>query len=541
MSTLVLGMGLVAVVLLASALASGVVERVPLSFPIIFLSLGLFLGGTGLLEVELNNVILELVAVVTLSLVLFLDAVNLQVEELRREWRIPALTLGPGILLTVGGVALASSLLLNTTVAQSILLGAILASTDPVVLRDVVRDGRIPRSVRRTLSVEAGMSDIIILPIVIVFIALLNQTLGGLMDWLSFGVRVLILSPLAGLLVGGIGSRLMGEADKRFGISTSYQAMYGIGLVLAAYFAGTAINGDGFLAAYFAGLAVTLFNTSLCQCFLDYGEVTSEMMMLLAFVLFGAVLYGTLGDMALAAVLIPAMVIGFLEIVVIRPAALTAALWGAKMSNAARLFIGWFGPRGLDSLLLALLVVQSGVPDGERLFGITGVVVVMSVFIHGVSATPLAGWYARQIQDAASTLKEERESSFTGLFDANAEDIPRISTQAAYDLMLGGKRPILLDVRARNHYERDAAQIPGSVRTTPDMVREWADALPEADRARPVIAYCDCPAEESAGRVARQLRARGMDAYALTGGYLAWEADSLPLEAKGMVNIIMAG
>jgi sodium/hydrogen antiporter len=485
MSELVLGMGLIAIVLTVSALASGIVERAPLSFPLIFLGLGFLLGhhGLGVIEIDPHNPVLEAVATISLSLVLFLDAVQIQVDELRREWHVPFLTLIPGTLLVIGGIGIASYLLLGTTPVQSLLLGAILASTDPVVLRDIVRDERVPRSIRRALSVEAGMNDIVVLPIVLVLIAVLTSRISGAEDALGFIVRVLLLSPLVGLAVGGLGARLMGLADRRFNIRTEYQALYGIGLVLAAFFAGTAINGDGFLSAFFAGLAVTLFNVTLCDCFLEYGEVTAEMMMLLAFVLFGAVLSTLLGTIAF----LPAFALAVLEIGVIRPGALWVVLQRAHMSNLARLFIGWFGPRGLNSLLLALLVVQAHAPDAERLLAITGLVVVTSVIVHGISATPVSGWYGRRVARAGDTLQEERESTFVGLFEPEAEEVGRVTVAELAALMESEPPPLVLDVRSRAHYERDAGQIPGSIRILPDQIDEWAS---KQLRNRSMIAYC---------------------------------------------------
>ena len=529
MSELVIGMGIIAVVLTVSALASGFVERAPLSFPIIFLGLGFLLGGGGLkvIEIDLHNSLLEIVAAVSLALVLFLDAVKLQVDELRSDWHVPFLTLGPGTILVILGVAAAAYLLVGTTPIQSLLLGAILASTDPVVLRDIVRDERIPRSVRRALGLEAGMNDIVVLPIVLILIAVLTAKPGENMDWARFLFQILILSPLVGLAVGGIGANLMGRADARFGIRREYQALYGIGLVLAAFAAGQVIDGDGFLAAFFAGLAVTLFNVSLCDCFMEYGEVTAEMMMLLAFVLFGAVLSTLLGTIAM----VPALILAVIGLGLIRPISLWLVLQRAKMSNTARLFMGWFGPRGLNSLLLALLVVQASAPDAEKLMGITGMVVVVSVVAHGVSATPLGSWYARKVAVAQSTMAEERESSFVGLFEADASEIQRITPDELAAQLASDNPPLVLDVRSRAHYESDQGQIPGSIRVLPDQIEEWA---PNASQDRPIVAYCTCPDEASSGRVARHLKELGFQAAALKGGYKAWEAQ-YPVDPKGVV------
>jgi NhaP-type Na+/H+ or K+/H+ antiporter len=533
MSELVLGLGIIAAVLTLSGLASGLIERAPISFPLIFLGLGFLLGGGGLrvIEIDTHDPLLEVVAIVSLALVLFLDAVKLQLDELKSDWHVPFLTLGPGTIMVILGIALTAYLLVGTTLVQSLLLGAILASTDPVVLRDIIRDERIPRSVRRALGVEAGMNDIVVLPIVLILIAVLTAQPGEQMNWLAFLFKILILSPAIGLMVGGIGSNLMGRADARFNIRKEYQALYGIGLVLAAYAAGQAVYGDGFLAAFFAGLAVTLFNVSLCDCFMEYGEVTSEMMMLLAFVLFGALLSTLLGTVPL----IPVLALAVLALGFIRPFSLWLVLKRAKMSNTARLFMGWFGPRGLNSLLLALLVVQASAPDAEYLMAITGAVVVVSVVAHGVTATPLSSAYANKVAASQKTMEEERESTFVGLFepDADAHEIVRMTPEELAAQLAGQNPPFVLDVRSRAHYENDAGQIPGSIRVLPDQIGDWAATTP---KNRPVVAYCTCPDEASSGRVSRFLQGEGFEASALKGGYKAWEA-LYPVEPKGTVMI----
>lgn len=137
--------------------------------------------------------------------------------------------------------------------------------------------------------------------------------------------------------------------------------MYGLGLVLT-YAAAQAVGGDGVLAAFFAGLAVAIFDVSFCDCFLEYGEVTAEMLMLLAFLLFGAALSPLLGTVAV----IPAVILAIIALVVVRPVAMWLALMRASISGTGRAFIGWFRPRGLSSLLLALLIVDARAPEAVR-------------------------------------------------------------------------------------------------------------------------------------------------------------------------------
>jgi sodium/hydrogen antiporter len=475
----------IAGVLVVSALAAGLVERAPLSFPMLFLGLGFLIGDRGLelISIGLDSQVLQVVAVVTLALVLFLDAVNLELIELRRDWLAPFLALGPGTLLVAGLLAGAGMLLLDLPVVLAALLGTILASTDPVVLRDVLRDPRIPRSVRRTLSVEAGTNDIVVLPILLVLIAVAHADLGGPVEWLAFLGQLFVLGPAAGFVVGAVGSWTMGWVDQRFRIRREYQSLYGIGLVLAAYVAGEEVGGDGFLAAFAAGLAVTALNQTLCDCFLDFGQVIAEMTMLLAFVLFGALLSTMVGDVPL----LRTLAVAALGIFVIRPVVVQSVLrlGRAGLSRYARQFIGWFGPRGLNSLLFALLVVQQGVPGGEGLLAVIGVVVVVSVVAHGVTATPFSAWYARKAQQ--ETLAEERAATAAELFTHHPDDVPRVTPDQLAKRLAGPDPPQVLDARSRSEYERDGVRIPGSVRVLPDQVTEWA-----ADRLRdqPFVLYC---------------------------------------------------
>ena len=480
---LTLGLGILALVLVASALASGIVERVPISFPMIFIGLGFLLGplGVGLVRLTPDNQVLRTVAVLTLSLVLFLDAVNLERAQERHDLLVPLLTLGPGTLLVVGVTTVASMLLLHLPVALALLLAAILAPSDPVVLRDVTQDVRLPTVVRRALSIEAGANDAVILPILLVILAVLGNHMGGTADWAIFLFKLLLVGPACGFVIGGFGAWLMTQADARFGIRHEFQSLYGIGLVMAAYATGTTVGVDGFLPAFAAGVAVTVLNQTLCDCFLEYGEATSLIMMLLSFVLFGALLSATIGQVPLAVLALAAIVV-----FVARPATVSLLLARApNLSWRGRAFIAWFGPRGLTSLLYALLVITAGLPQGVELLALTGVVVIISVVLHGVSATPLTHWYASSI--ARQTQQEERQSRFSGLLEGGPDDVARLTPEGLAEMLGRDEPPLVLDVRTRSQYERDHVRIPGSVRVLPDQVRDWAAAQPQR---RLVVLYC---------------------------------------------------
>ena len=151
---------------------------------------------------------------------------------------------------------------------------AVLASTDPVVLREIVRDEPIPRPVRQELDIEAGMNDLVVLPVLLVLIAVATDQAGGTTDWAIFLVKLLVLGSVIGFAVGGVGSWLMSWMVKKLTIRTEHQSLYGV--VVALYSAATAAGGDGFLRAFAVGLAVVMLNQGLCDCSLEYREVCRQ-------------------------------------------------------------------------------------------------------------------------------------------------------------------------------------------------------------------------------------------------------------------------
>ena len=483
MQPLIVPFALLAVVLMLSGLVSGVVRRAPLSVPIIFLGIGLALGegGLGVLHVDVHDRALEIVAIVSLAFVLFLDAVNLNFDEPGVAWRVPMLALGPGTIITIAIVGVGAHVLFNLSLVESLLLGAILASIDPVVLRDVVRDERVPRSIRAALTTEAGTNDIVVLPILLILSAVAIGEANGAQDWASMLARIFLIGPIVGGIVGYASVWLIENTRARFPISREYRALYGVGTVLAAYAAGEAVGGSGFLAVFAAGAVVVKTDYDLCDCFLEYGEVTAEMAMLLAFILFGALLSSLVETIPIA----PAILFAAFVLLVARPLAISIVLRRTAISRRARAFIGWFGPRGLSSLLFALLVVSEGVPHAEQLLAITGVVVIASVVAHGVTATPLVDAYGRAM--AKETLPEEREATATGLFGGDYEAVPRITPEELFAWLQGPDPPIVLDVRTRSAVGAGESGIPGSIRVPPDNIDDWSTGQ---SRERRVVAYC---------------------------------------------------
>jgi NhaP-type Na+/H+ or K+/H+ antiporter len=199
-------------------------------------------------------------------------------------------------------------------------------------------------------------------------------------------------------------------------------------------------------------------------------------------VLFGALLSTLVPTLPL----VPTVLFALLVIVVARPLAFGLVLLRARLSPGARAFIAWFGPRGLNSLLFALLVIQAGLPGAEQLLAVVGAVVIVSVIAHGASATPLSAWYARRM--VRQTYPEERGATAADLFEPLPSDVARITPADLAERLAGSEPPLVLDVRTRAALARDRTTIPGSRRILPDQIADWEPA--ESDRGRLVVTFC---------------------------------------------------
>jgi sodium/hydrogen antiporter len=257
--TFVSTLALIGAVIAVSVLLSGVVDKSGFPPVAIFLALGAVIGpaGLNLLNADLHSPILRVVATLSLVLVLFTDALSLNLSEVRRHRLLAALVIGPGTLVSAVLIGLLSFWLLGLNAAESMILGAALASTDPVLLRGVLRRPGLNAPVRQALRLESGMNDAVLLPMVLVGITILGQghRLTGT-EWAHHGLVILILSPAAGVVVGVAAVGMLEVVRRRLGVRRDYESIYSLGIAFAAYALGESIHGSGFLAAFAAGLAI---------------------------------------------------------------------------------------------------------------------------------------------------------------------------------------------------------------------------------------------------------------------------------------------
>ncbi|HZA97850.1 MAG TPA: cation:proton antiporter, partial [Gemmatimonadales bacterium] len=480
--TLAAALALIGIVILVSSLLSGVIERTALPQVAIFLLLGAVLGPAGLrlIELTLESPTLQWIATLGLVLVLFTDAIVMDFGEIRRPRRLLFMILGPATLIPAVIIALAAWLLLDLAPLSSFIVGAALASTDPVMLRGVIRRPSLPAPVREALRLEGGINDVVLLPIIVLSILALRPTENLASELGRHTVGLFLLGPGLGALVGYIAITLLEQVRKRVGVRRDYESLYALGVAFTAFATAESVGGSGFLAAFAAGVVIALLDVELCDCFLDYGQATAEMFLLLTFVAFGAGLIWTGVSVADGPTLLFAAVA-----LLARTAVLLPALRWIGIEPRNRRIIAWSGPRGLSSLLLVLLPVFSGVPEGERLFAITSLVVLLSVALHG---TGLA-IFIRRTEGPAPKPAEITSAPVTTKPDPDRGVPERITLDELRHLRAAGLPVIVADVRTDRSYRADKLKAAGAVRLPPDDAVRQAREM-GLDHHATVVLYC---------------------------------------------------
>ncbi len=474
-------LAIVGIVIIIAALLSGLVERSGLPQVGVFLALGAALGpfGLGVLKISIDSPALRIVATLSLALVLFTDAVSLNITDVKRRAGLALRLLGPGTLLTGGLIALAGWWLLNLSIPAAAMLGAALASTDPVLLRGLLRRRDVPDDARHALQLESGLNDAVLLPVVLLAISFFDQGAAVPNTGLArLALHVVILGPGAGILVGLLAVAALDLIRKRLGVRRDYESLYSLGVALAAFGAAEAVHGSGFLAAFAAGLTIAALDVELCDCFVEYGGVTAEMFLLFTFVVLGSSLIWTGFTVIDGATLLFTAVA-----LLIRTPVYLLSLLGSGVERRGRLLIAWFGPSGLSSLLLILLPVFAGVPGSERLFAICSLVVLASVVLHGGSPMLLAGADRRRVR------KEDRETAAEDSTASAVNSQERISVEELRRLWEADQPVTILDVRTERSLEASDTQARGAVRLQPDHVAERARELGLRQDAW-LAAYC---------------------------------------------------
>ena len=387
----------IALAVFAFALVARRVSDLVVTPPLTFLALGWLVAETGLVDAAGGEEVLHLLAEVTLIIVLFSDAASIDAKQLRSGASWPARMLIIGMPLMIGlGFLSAVGLLPGWSIWEVALLAAILAPTDAALGQAVVTNPAVPDRVRRTLNVESGLNDGMALPAILFFacIAVGGVHDGRQNDWLEFAAEQIGYGAVIGVVLGLAGGWLITRASARGWSSEAFEGIGVLALAGICYLAAVEVGGNGFVAAFIGGLAFGQVARHRCTFVFEFMEAEGQALILLTFLLIGVALL----PHAAHAITLPGAIIVLLSLFVVRPLAMWLALVGSRARPVTRLFLGWFGPRGLATALFALLVLEQfdNLPHGDEMLTIAIVAVAASALLHGLSAAPGARWFGRR-------------------------------------------------------------------------------------------------------------------------------------------------
>ncbi len=384
---------------LALAMLSGRIEGSPITPPMLIIGFGFAVGsgGFGFVELPAGHSAIHLIAEITLILVLFTDAARIDVTRVRRDHNLPVRMLAIGLpLIIVAGTLVAIQIFPLFSILEAALLAAILAPTDAALGQSVVSAKAVPVRIRQAINIESGLNDGIALPVVL-FLAALASTGSGATeagDWIQFGLTQITFGPLAGIAMGYVGARLLDSAIERGWVTMPFQGIGILSLAGVTYIAAELVGGNGFIAAFVGGLVFGNTIRNPCTFLFEFMETEGQFLMLITFLVFGIAMLPE----SLAHFQVSYVVYAILSLTAIRMIPIAIALLGSGVRLPSYLFLGWFGPRGLASILFVLLILEkSDVPHREELLSITVVTVALSALLHGLTAAPFARVYGKMV------------------------------------------------------------------------------------------------------------------------------------------------
>ena len=379
--------------------------------PIVFTAAGMltFPALQGILSAGFTAKAALHLAEVGLVMLLFTDASRTDLHVLRDIRNLPARLLSTGMLLTILlGAIVARLVFPHLSIWEAGILSAILAPTDAGLGQIIVNSSRVPMRIRQALNVEAGLNDGLSVPFLLFFITLAAAKIeGGAASLMQFIVEQLGFGELIGLAIGIAGGWLLSLARRKEWMTESFQQIGVVALPLLCLVASEMVDASMFIAAFVAGLAVQVGFKDAGQRSVEFAEDWGQLLNLGIFFLFGMAAVRDWPQFGAAS-----WIYALLSLTLVRMLPVAIALIGTHLSRASIVFMGWFGPRGLASIVLGLVYLgqEMHFPGEPTIRYAVTATVLLSIFAHGLSAMPGIGLYARQIEALPGNAPEHRET-----------------------------------------------------------------------------------------------------------------------------------
>ena len=395
----------VAFIILLYGFFSRSLENYNISGPMVFMFVGIALSPLifNVAHLDIDDNIVKTVAEIALIIVLFSDSSTINIKKFKDQWKIPTRLLLIGLPLTIVFSTYAGTLFFPDESLISLLLVAlILAPTDAALGKAVVVDKSIPLPIRSAINVESGLNDGIVFPLLITVVALIvgHKELGEDSSWILYLLAQISIGSMIGAFNGYVGAKLLTKAIHHNWIRESYRNLSPISLAILSFYFAEYFGGNGFISAFVAGVFFGSFSQVIDIQTEAFLEGSGEILILISFLVFGLTFIPS------TIAYVEGSVVGYalLSLTLFRMLPVALSLTGLKLSLATKLFIGWFGPRGIASILYVMIVMQTilDIQGHEKLYATITLTIFLSIVLHGLSAKPFVKIYSRKYPPSIS-------------------------------------------------------------------------------------------------------------------------------------------
>jgi len=383
------------------SLVASRLERTPINGALVYVVCGLICGPTvlNIISLNLEGEGLKILAELTLAVVLFSDSANANLGVLRRVEQLPIRLLLIGLPLTIAlGFGVGYVLFDSMSLVAIALLATMLAPTDAALGKAVVTNEDVPDSIREPLNVESGLNDGICVPVLLIFLTLATETVSGngaLSMVMLYALKAIGIGALVGIVFAVFGSQALQFCAQRQWLAGTWMQVPIVALALLCFGTAQWLEGSGFIASFVGGLIFGGLTHEHKEEVLRSAEGTGDILSLLTWFTFGAVAVGPQIEHLSWQVIVYAL----LSLTVIRMLPVFLCVIGTKLQTDTKLFIGWFGPRGLASIVFIVIVVDKNLPENATLIAAVTWTVVLSIVLHGITANLLSKHYGQRVRD----------------------------------------------------------------------------------------------------------------------------------------------